>query len=42
MKGRFARLVIGVAVLPLVFLGVGLLLITNGGSSNGADHGSAA
>ncbi len=39
MKGRFARLVIGVAVLPLVFLGVGLLLITNGGSSNGADHG---
>jgi lipoprotein-anchoring transpeptidase ErfK/SrfK len=39
MNGRFARLVIGVAVLPLVFLGIGLLVITNGGSSNAADHG---
>jgi lipoprotein-anchoring transpeptidase ErfK/SrfK len=39
MKGRFARLVIGVALAPLVFLAAGLLLITNSGSANGADHG---
>jgi lipoprotein-anchoring transpeptidase ErfK/SrfK len=39
MKGRFARLAIGVAVLPLVCLAAGLLLITNGGNADGADHG---
>jgi len=36
MKGRFARLVIVVAVVPLL---IGLFLITGGGAADGADHG---
>jgi lipoprotein-anchoring transpeptidase ErfK/SrfK len=39
MKGKSARLVIGVAVLPLVALLIGVLLITSSGSANNADHG---
>src|SRR6202050_4362936 len=39
MNGKTARLVIGVAVLPLVPLLIGVLLITSGGSANDADHG---
>jgi lipoprotein-anchoring transpeptidase ErfK/SrfK len=40
MKGRFTRLVIAVAVLlPLVFVVIGVVLITSGGTGDGADHG---
>lgn len=39
MNGRFSRLVIGLAALPLVPLVIGVLLITGGASANGADSG---